>query len=111
MSEPNARLFKLLRVYCQATAIAVMGLGCTVLYGWEFHVEILKTVLPGLVAMKANSATSMVCSGLSLWLLLRGESHILSHRIARFLALVPTLFGAATLSEYIFRVNLGVDQL
>src|ERR1700689_3707782 len=111
MSEPDARLFKSLRLYCQLTAIAVMVLGCMVLYGWAFHIEILKTVLPGLVPMKANSATSMVCSGISLWLLLSDESRVLRHRIARLLAIVPTLFGAATLSEYIFGVNLRIDQL
>ena len=39
MSEPNARLFRSLRLYCQVTAIAVMALGCVVLYGWAFGIE------------------------------------------------------------------------
>jgi diguanylate cyclase (GGDEF)-like protein/PAS domain S-box-containing protein len=111
MSEPNARLFKSLHLYCQVTAIGVMALGCVVLYGWAFNIETLKTVLPGLASMKANTATGLACSGASLWLLLPSKPRRPTDYIARLLALVPTLIGLLTLSEYIFRVNLGIDQL
>jgi len=38
-------------------------------------------------------------------------SHPSRTGIARFLALVVTLLGAATLTEYVFGLNLGIDQL
>jgi diguanylate cyclase (GGDEF)-like protein/PAS domain S-box-containing protein len=110
MSEPDARLFNSLRLYCQVTAIAVMGLGCVVLYGWAFGIEPLKSVFPGLVTMKVNTAVSILLSGASLLLLLPGASRTLRGHIARFLALVVALIGAATLTEYLFRLNLGIGQ-
>jgi diguanylate cyclase (GGDEF)-like protein/PAS domain S-box-containing protein len=110
MSEPNARLFKGLKLYCQVTAIAVMALGCVVLYGWTRGIEPLKTVFPGLVTMKVNTALGMLLSGASLWLLLPGASRTLRGHIARLLALLVALLGAATLTEYLFGLNLGIDQ-
>jgi len=110
MSEPNARLFKNLRLYCQATSIAAMALGCVVLYGWVRGIESLKSVFPGLATMKVNTAVSVACSGAALWLLLPAESRPPRRYLARLFALVPTLIGAGTLTEYIFRVNLGIDQ-
>src|SRR6202162_6363084 len=110
MPEPNARLFKSLRLYCQVTSIAVMGLGCVVLYGWALGIEPLKTVFPALVTMKVNTAVGMLLSGASLWLLLPGASRALRGHVARFLALLVALIGAAILTEYLFGLNLGIDQ-
>ena len=110
-SEPDIRLFKILRMYCQASAIAAVGVGCLVLCGWAFHIELWKSVFPGLVAMKANTALGLAFSGASLWLLLPGASRTGSRRIAHLLAFLVTLIGAATLGEYLFGVNLRIDQL
>src|ERR1700722_19876729 len=106
MPEPNARLFKSLRLYCQVTSIAVMALGCVVLYGWARGIEPLKTVFPGLVTMKVNTALGLIFSGASLWLLLPGPSRTLRGHVARFLGLEVALIGAVTLSEYLFGLNL-----
>ena len=111
MSEPNARLFKNLLLYCQVTAIGAMVLGCAVLYGWVFNIEALKTILPGFASMKVNTATGLVFSGAALWLLLPEKSPPLKRHFGRLLPLVPMLIGSLTLSEYIFHVNLGIDQL
>ena len=111
MSDPDVRLFKFLRMYCEATSIAVMGLGFLVLCGLAFHSEFLISVLPGLFTMKANTALGLVFSGISLCLLLPGESRTLRGQIARFLALLVTSTGAVTLSEHLFGLNLRIDQL
>jgi diguanylate cyclase (GGDEF)-like protein/PAS domain S-box-containing protein len=111
MSEPNVRIFKALRIYCQTAAIAVFAAACLVLYGWKFHIVSLTTVFPGLVSMKANTAVGLAAAAVSLWLLLPGDSRNFRARIARMLAFLVFLIGTATLCEYAFRLNLGIDQL
>jgi diguanylate cyclase (GGDEF)-like protein/PAS domain S-box-containing protein len=111
MSDPNARRFKFLRMYCEASAIAAVGIGCVVLCGWAFRIEVLKSILPGLVAMRANTALGLALCGISLWLLLPEESHTRRTRIAHFLAMLVVLIGAATLTEYVLGLNLRIDQL
>src|ERR1700720_2640915 len=111
MSDRYARLINLLRMYCYASAFTASGVGCLVLVGWAFQIEHLKSVVPGLVTMKANAALGFAFSGTSLWLLLPGESRTRRGYIARFLALVVVMIGAATLVEYLFGVNLQIDQL
>jgi diguanylate cyclase (GGDEF)-like protein/PAS domain S-box-containing protein len=111
MSDVDARRFKLLRMYCQASALAAVGVGCLILCGWAFHIEFLKSLLPGLLVMKVNTALGLALSGASLWLLLPDESGAQRRLVARFLALLVTLIGAATLGEYLFGLDLWIDQL
>ena len=111
MSDPNPRLFHVLRKYCEASAIAAAVVGAAVLCDWAFHIRLLESLIPGLVAMKANTALGLIFSGMSLWLLLPEESNARTRHIARLIALPAMLVGAATLCEYRFRVNLGIDQL
>ena len=110
-SDFDAHRFKLLRLYCETSALAAVGMGCLVLLGWEFHIEFLMSVLPSLVTMKANTALGIALSGISLWLLQPGESGTRTRNFARLLALLVVVIGAATLSEYLFGVNLRIDEL
>jgi diguanylate cyclase (GGDEF)-like protein/PAS domain S-box-containing protein len=111
MSEPNTRVLKFLRMYCDGTAIAVVALGCLVLWGWAFHIETVKTVFPGFVTMKANTALGLAFSGISSWLLMRARSSSKRWGLAgHFLALLVVLLGATTLGEYFFGLNLRVDE-
>ena len=111
MLEPDVHRLKRLRIYCRACAIAVAGLGCMVLCGWALQIEALKSVFPGLVTMKANTAFSLVFSAASLWLLLPCPCAGGRRHFGRALALVVTLIAAATSVEYLFGVNLRIDQL
>jgi diguanylate cyclase (GGDEF)-like protein/PAS domain S-box-containing protein len=111
MSDSNDSLFRSVKIYCKSSAIVVFAISCIVLYGWAFQIEILKTIVPGLVTMKANTAVGLAFSAISLWLLLPGESRGVRGRVARFLALLVTLIGAGTLFEYVFGSDLRIDQL
>jgi diguanylate cyclase (GGDEF)-like protein/PAS domain S-box-containing protein len=111
LADPEVRLFKHLRIYCACAAIAVVILACGVLLGWAFDIAILKSVVPGLVTIKVNTALGLAFSAISLWLLLPGPSRARTGYIARFLALLVALIGLATLAEYIFSVNLRIDEL
>jgi len=109
-SGDNAGLFRLLRLYCAGSAIVVVGIGCLILLGWELRIELLKTVFPGFVTMKANTALGLLLSGTSLWILLPGEPGSAKARIARTLALLVALIGVASFSEYLSGLDLGIDQ-
>lgn len=52
------------------STIAVL-VGCSVIAGWAFNLEILKRFLPGLVAMHPTTALAFILAGVSLLLLLR----------------------------------------
>ncbi len=105
----NDRFRLLARV---AGALAIL-LGGTVLLGWIFDVAVLTSVVPGLVTMKRNSAASFILSGASLLLALNIEHEAAARRtwIGHTMALVVAAAGALTLAEYVFNVDLGIDQL
>jgi len=111
MPDSDARRFEMLEMYCRGACIAVVVLGCADLWGWAFNIGLLTTVVPGLVTMKPNAAAGLMLSAISLWLLLPGVTRPRRVHAAQFLALVVTLLGIATLSQYLFSVNLGIDQL
>src|ERR1700733_8624547 len=98
ISNPDARLLKALRFYCNAAAICAVVTGCLVLCGWAFHIEFLKSGVPGTVSVKANTALGLLLAGISLWLLLPLEAGIRRRRAGRFLAWFVALIGAMTRS-------------
>jgi diguanylate cyclase (GGDEF)-like protein len=85
--------------------------GIAVLVGWCLDVAYLKSVVPGWVSMKANTALALLASGLALW---AGAVVPTSHcrrLIKQVLAGSVALLGTLTLVEYVFQVDLGIDQL
>jgi len=86
--------------------------GCTVLIGWIADLPLLKSLHPGMATMKANSAICFLLIGLSLWLL---QSKRLNSPAARVVSLLSIcaifLTGSLTVLEYLFSMDLGIDQL
>lgn len=111
ISSLNVRRFELLRIYCQASAIAVAVLGLVILSGWTFHIEVLKSILPQSAAINPNLALLLTLSGMSLWLLFPAHARVPLHFTGRSLAIVVTLISAATRTEYLLGINLRVDRL
>ncbi|HEY3198703.1 MAG TPA: PAS domain S-box protein [Nitrospirales bacterium] len=90
-------------------SVVVAAIGLLVLLGWAFNIAVLKTVLPGLVSMKANTALCLLLSGVALRL-----DHILLKRgwvIVMTIGAVVATIGALTLTQYLFIFDTGVDQL
>ncbi len=85
--------------------------GMAVLSGWAFEVQFLKTVIPGFVAMKANTALGFILSGASLMLLAPQLAPPGRRWLARLLALAVCLIGLLTLGQELFGWNLGIDEL
>ncbi len=86
--------------------VALIGL--LVLIGWIFDLEILKSVLPGLITMKVNTAMGFLLGGTSLWLCSQPRKY---QPISLILAVIVLLIGLLTMIQYGFNLNLGIDQL
>ena len=99
------------RTIARAGATFLILLGATVLSGWFFDLAFLKSVLPGQIIMKANTAVGFICSGFALNLLLRSKSSGNLRYPATFISLITVLIGFSTLTEYLIHRDLKVDQL
>ena len=109
MEEVDSRPERTLRPLTLLCALAAILLGVGVLIGWLTGSEVLMTVLPGRVRMKPNAALGFLAAGGSLLALL--YSTTAARWCARLLALVPLAIGALTLLEYLFHLNLHLDEL
>jgi len=90
-------------------AILVASVGASVVLGWLFDVALLKTVLPGLVSMRVNTALAFIAAGLSLRFV-HSTSRPL-HRCSLVLGGMVTAIGGLTLTEDLAGIDLGIDQL
>lgn len=81
-------------------------LGLVVLLGWYTHNAALIQVNPAFVPMQYNTALGFALAGAGMLALLLGAS-----RWQQLLGLLVFLIGALTLLEYIFGVDLGIDQI
>ena len=88
-----------------------MAIGALVLLGWTLDVEALKGPIPGLITMKANTALAFVLVGTSVWLLGTDAASGWRRPAAYACAALAALIGAASLAQYVFGWNLGIDEL
>ncbi len=93
----------------RAAALGVICIGLTALAGWIGDVPRLKSMIPGAVEMKANTAVGFIASGAALWLAACQQALPLQ-RMARALFFVVSLLGAATGAQYLFGWQLGIDE-
>jgi len=82
-----------------------------VLVGWLGNIAGLKSVLPGMVAMKANTAVGFILAGLALALLHRAAHSAPLRMVSQICAGAVALLGLLTLLQYLFGVDFGIDQL
>ena len=99
------------RTMARGGAIFLVLLGTTVLLGWFFDSSFLKTLLPGQVTMKANTAIGFICGGVALAFLLRSESSRKLRCLASLASVLTLVIGIFTLIEYLFHRDLKIDQL
>ncbi len=99
------------------TLAAIAGLlgaaiGTLALLGWMLDIPAWKSITPDWVAMKANTATGFVLTGLGLWLKARDTTRFkpLWHALQQLLAGAVILLGLLTLLEYLAGIDLGIDQ-
>jgi PAS domain S-box-containing protein len=96
--------------FSRVAAASAIAVGVTVLVGWALDIGILKSMLPGLVAMKVNTAIALILAGLSLWTSAGTPSQRAS-RLSAACAVAVGAIGLLTLGEYVTGWNLGIDEL
>lgn len=90
-----------------ASAAAILG-GAMVLCGWLFDISALKSILPGWVAMKPNTAVAFILTGIAL----TNSPNAAPFRSfgTRLCGWLVGLLGLLTLAEYACGWNPGFDQ-
>jgi len=110
LNNTDPRIARLCEIFALICALAVGALGVTVLIGWAFDIATLKSVVPGRVTMKANTALGFLLAGGSL--AAAGRRYVTpgSRHLHIVLAALVTLLGTMTLGEYILGADFGIDQ-
>jgi len=77
------------------------------------HIQIVKSILPGQVAVKANTAACFILIGFALWILRREQpSRAAGWRLAAKIAAgLTSVAGLLSLPECLWGWDLGIDQL
>lgn len=99
------------RTITRAAALLSVLLGIVVLTGWVLDITVLKSILPGYISMKPNTAIGFVCGGLAFMLLVKSDSSRKLRYPAAVLSLTTLIIGLFTLAEYLLHRDLKVDQL
>jgi len=92
-------------------AIVTMLIGILVIIAWFMHNDFLRMLGPGQAKMKFNTA---LCFTFSSIVLLINYYHIekkTQRQITVILSVIIILIASLTLIEYIFGLNLGIDEL
>ena len=93
---------------CAAAGLSLL-LGVMVLVGWAIDAPKLRSVISGAVEMKANTALGLIAVSCALFILLAGARSS-GQRLANALSIAVALLGLATLAEYAFEIQLGIDE-
>ena len=100
--------FKLFSTIASIFAIIISGI---VIFGWIFGISPLRGDIYGLSAMKFNGAILFILCGLTLFLRLKEYSNTQIQFLTKILPFIALGLALVTASEYLFGVNLGIDQL
>lgn len=91
-------------------SIGVFIISFIVLLGWYFSIPMFKSVIADSIGMKANTAVGFILSSIALFLI--GGGFTKTKKIISFvLALAVSIIGLASISQNIFGLELGIDQL
>jgi len=85
-------------------ALLTAAVGLLAVAGWLLGIDPLKRVLPGLAAMKFNTALGFILAGSGLWWRKR-----VPVRLA--LGALVALMGALSLAEHLAGLDLRIDQI
>jgi PAS domain S-box-containing protein len=107
----NIHVLSFLRASVNVASILVFGVGLLVMLGWIMDISTLRSLVPGLPALRFNTALSFLLMAGSLWFVQNEEAGSAQKGMGKTLAGLALLISLLTLSEYLFGWNLGIDEL
>ena len=110
-AQIDHRFIRLLKSFSRYSSFIIITVGGLVLCGWAFNIPLLKSVLPNLATMKANTALAFILAGFGLWLSNSPDQHSKRPWATNLLAFAMMFLGLATLLEYVSGQDLHIDQL
>ena len=111
-SDLDGGISRRLEQFVTCCSVLATAFGLWVLTGWLLHIQFLKTILPGQVAVKANTAACFILIGFALWVLRKEPPGIPSVRLAaKIAAVVVGVVGLLSVPECLWGWDLGIDQL
>jgi len=109
---PMSRSVTIARSISEIASILIILGGCAVLIGWALNIQTLKSIYPGFVTMKVNTAICFILIGVALWCFqTKRINKTWFHRIGLVFGFLTLLISLGSLCEFIYRCNLGIDQL
>ncbi|MCC3594034.1 PAS domain S-box protein [Microcoleus sp. PH2017_28_MFU_U_A] len=116
--QPPSTPIAALQSFSKKAGIAIIAIGCTVMLGWIFDLQLLKSIFPELPSMKANTAFCFILSGLSLFLQQRRRAKLTTIQTQKTdkalivsSSILIILISLFTLIQYSSNLDLGIDQL
>ncbi len=108
----NSRLTRLSRNSAMALAVFVFFIGALAVVGWSFSIDTFKRILPTLPIIAPNTSILLVLVSLVLFFMYsEKEAKSFLGYVAAFFSSLIFLCGAVTLAEYIFGLNMGIDNI
>ena len=95
----------------EASGILVALAGGSALAGWLLDIEVLRSVIPGQVAMNPATAAGLLLAGASLWLLGAEQRDPRSRQLGRLLGGLAAVLGLLKLAAHFSGLDLGDDQV
>lgn len=95
----------------KGAAFSGMLIGLTGLAGWVFNIALLKSIVAGFIAMKANTAICLTLLSVALVIQCEPANTRARIKIARLLSLFVAAVSALTLVQWIAGLNFGIDEL
>ena len=109
--DPRWRRLARVRLYCNASCVAAIVVGCLVLFASIFRMEHLRSALLSSMGIEVNTALGLLFLGISLWLFLPDPPRRSNRYWGLILAALAASIGAMTLIEYVFGLDLRIDRL
>lgn len=109
--EPNIKIVSRLKTLSEIFSIIIVAGGLIIFLGWALDISIFKTPGSYFSAVKTNTALCFIFLGLSLWFLQEKRLNKRNLIIGQILAFLAALIGLLTLIEYLFNINLFIDEM